>query len=249
VKAQQGDEAAINSLIEANLRFVVSVAKQYVNNNISLDELVCQGNIGLIHAAKTFDPSKGFKFISYAVWHIRKEILYYFTNHHRSIRVPQNVLTALSQIRLADQSIMQEEGRPGTVEEIYDVLEKTGTSLSIEHIKKYLEAEAKISPLESSDIEDASSPIDWLSSESKANDKVTELDKDHVMSSALSILKPIEKEIVILRLGLISGYPETFSTIGKMSNKSTEWARNIYNRSIKKMKNKLVKKRDFFQFE
>lgn len=247
LRAQKGDEEAINLLIESNLRFVISVAKQYSNGDISLDELVCQGNIGLIHAANTFDPSRGFKFISYAVWHIRKEILYYFTNYHKSIRVPQNILTALSQIRLIDQTIMQEEGRPGTEEEILEALEKTGKDFTLDQIKKYLGAEAKVSPLEYSDIEDANSPIDWLSSDSTAAELTEKSDEEIMLNEALYCLKPIEREIVILRHALRGGESESFNSIAEKYERSGEWARNVYKKAMRRLKAKLTPKKEDFE--
>jgi RNA polymerase primary sigma factor len=89
--AKEGDEKAKDKLIKSNLRFVVSVAKAYANNNIPLEDLISEGNKGLIEASDLFDPSTGFKFISYAVWHIRKYIFLYINNLSRSVRIPTNV--------------------------------------------------------------------------------------------------------------------------------------------------------------
>jgi RNA polymerase primary sigma factor len=117
LRAQEGDEEAIEMLISSNLRFVVSVAKQYAGTGILLEDLICQGNIGLCDAARMFDPTRGFKFISFAVWHIRKEILAYLNSDHRTVRIPQNVLNDLTKIRRADETILQEQGRYGTADE------------------------------------------------------------------------------------------------------------------------------------
>ncbi len=238
--AQQGDEAAIEKLISANLRFVISVAKQYSGTGVLLDDLICQGNIGLCDAARTFDPSRGFKFISYAVWHIRKEILSYLNSDYRTVRVPQNVLNDLVKIRRADESIIQVEGRYGTVDELHSELTRRGYDMSINQINRISQADSKNVPLESNEIDpDRSSPIDWLNSDSNPTDNLDKLDLEKSISMALNQLTPMQKDIVCRRLGI--GYPEieAFSTISGRYGKSPEWARQIYTKSIRLLKVKL----------
>jgi RNA polymerase primary sigma factor len=238
--AQQGDEAAIEKLISANLRFVISVAKQYSGTGVLLDDLICQGNIGLCDAARTFDPSRGFKFISYAVWHIRKEILSYLNSDYRTVRIPQNVLNDLVKIRKADESIIQVEGRYGTVDELHDELTRRGYDMSINQINRISQADSKNVPLESNEIDpDRSSPIDWLNSDSNPTDNLDKLDLEKSISMALNQLTPMQKDIVCRRLGI--GYPEieAFSTISGRYGKSPEWARQIYTKSIRLLKVKL----------
>jgi RNA polymerase primary sigma factor len=247
VLAKEGDEEAMNTLVESNLRFVISVAKQYVNQNVSLDELICQGNIGLIHAARTFDPTKGFKFISYAVWHIRKEILYYFNTNYRQIRLPQNIITNLSQIKLADQAIMQKEGRPGTADELREALEENGKDFSEDQIKRFLEAEAHVTPLEASDIEESNSPIDWISSESDAGELVKATDQQIMLKMAMSQLHEIERQVILRRHGLHGKEPEAFSTISEYYDRSSEWARQVYTKAVRRLKKKLMRVRDQFE--
>ena len=129
-KIRQGDQAALERLTSANLRFVVSVAKQYESSGFTLGDLVNEGNLGLIKAAKRFDETKGFKFISYAVWWIRQSILEAINNHARMIRLPANKVGDLSKISKASSKLEQELERPATVEEIAENLDITAEKVS-----------------------------------------------------------------------------------------------------------------------
>lgn len=242
MRAKEGDREAIDMLVRANLRFVVSVAKQYLNQQTSLDDLICQGNIGLIYAAETFDPTRGFKFISYAVWHIRKEILHYLTVGTRTVRVPQNVITTLSRMKKIDESILQIEGRPATVEELQSELAKEGKIFSEDQIKGMLTAEARVSALDSTEFEDGLSPIDWLSSESSAADRVKKIDLAVITEQMMSVLKPVQKEVVLRRLGIGLTEPETLANIAKRFDRTPEWARQVYDQSIRKLKVHFIKR-------
>lgn len=233
--SKEGNERAIEKLISANLRFVISVAKQYSGTSIQLEELISQGNIGLCHAARTFDPTRGFKFISYAVWHIRKEILMYLNSDYRMIRIPQNVLTDITKIKRANEAILQEEQRPGTSDEIQEILEKLGNSISAKNIEKIDHISMHGIALESSDIEDSLSPIDWLSSEDSASQIVDHLDLSVFSTTVLKSLTNTEKDIVIRRLGIGMKEPESLITIAERYDRTPEWARSIYSRAIRKL--------------
>ena len=238
--AQQGDEAAIEKLISANLRFVVSVAKQYYGQDAIFEDLVCQGNIGLCDAARTFDPTRGFKFISYAVWHIRKEILLYLNSDSRTIRVPSNILTDAVKIRRANEQILQEEGRPGTFDELQEVVLKMGKDFTIDRIKRVtLASDAKGIPLESDNPDDPLSPIDWLSGELSTTALTDQSDLNTAAEIALSRLSNIQRDVVSRRLGIGGDEPDTFSTIAAKYERTPEWARMVYVRSLKIMRAKL----------
>ena len=239
IKAQAGDEQAISKLISSNLRFVVSVAKQYSNTKISLEELICQGNIGLCDAARTFDPTRGFKFISYAVWHIRKEILAYLNSDSRTVRLPGSIITDLSRIRKINESILQEEGRLGTDEEIHERSLDGGRLLSAEKVKKALSANTYSVPIDFKDSEDSLSPIEWIESDSDTANLSNQGDLEYAVKLALSRLTDIQRDVVMCRLGI--GYAEilSFSTIAEKYGKTSEWARTLYNKSLKIMKIKL----------
>jgi RNA polymerase primary sigma factor len=239
-RAQEGDREAIDRLVRANLRFVVSVAKQYSNSETSLDDLICQGNVGLIYAAETFDPTRGFKFISYAVWHIRREILHYFTVNSRTVKLPQSIVTVLSHIKRIDETVLQAEGRTATVEEIQEELAKNGKIFSETQIKGILSAESRVSALESSDFEEGISPIEWISSGSSAAEGVKKMDLDVVTDRMLSTLKPIQKEVVSRRLGIGLAEPETLANIADSFDRTPEWARQVYDQAIRKLKARFI---------
>src|ERR1700748_1701888 len=124
-KIREGDQAALERLTKTNLRFVVSVAKQYQNQGLSLGDLINEGNLGLIKAAKQFDETKGFKFISYAVWWIRQSILQAIAEQSRIVRLPLNKVGALSKIRKASSRLEQHLEREPSPEELSEVLNMT----------------------------------------------------------------------------------------------------------------------------
>ena len=133
VRIHKGDLQARNELVTANLRFVVSVAKQYQNMGVSLDDLISEGNIGLVKAAERFDPTRGFKFASFAVWWIRQAILAFLADKSRMVRLPLNVTNILSRIRSAANTFEQENQRPPSSAEL---AERTG--MSVEKVEEYL---------------------------------------------------------------------------------------------------------------
>jgi RNA polymerase primary sigma factor len=243
LRAQEGDEEAIEMLISSNLRFVVSVAKQYAGTGILLEDLICQGNIGLCDAARMFDPTRGFKFISFAVWHIRKEILAYLNSDHRTVRIPQNVLNDLTKIRRADETILQEQGRYGTADELQEAIAKTGKDFTVDHIKRVTNADSRSVPLESDNPDEYGAPIDWLNSDTTTTQYTDASDVSEMAKLALSRLTSIQRDIVIRRLGINGDEPETFSTISSRYERTPEWARSIYTKSIRIMKSKLSSSR------
>src|ERR1700742_3864602 len=129
-KIKQGDQAALERLTSANLRFVVSVAKQYESSGLTLGDLINEGNLGLIKAAKRFDETKGFKFISYAVWWIRQSILSAVADQSRIVRLPLNQVGSLSKIRQASSKLEQQFERVPTPEELAEDLETTSEKIS-----------------------------------------------------------------------------------------------------------------------
>lgn len=247
MRAAKGDQEAIEKLISANLRFVVSVAKQYSNPEVSLEDLICQGNIGLCDAAKLFDPTRGFKFISFAVWHIRKEILVYLNGHTKIVRVPQNIISDMSKIRRADELILQEEERHGTIEELEKMIATFSTSpreMTADRIQKTVQADSRSVALDLGGVDDLTSPIEWLTSGSTASQLTDESDLSEAVKIALSKLTPVQKDIVIRRIGIGGGEPEAFSTIAKRYDRTPEWARSLYVKSIRIMQLKLIRNTD-----
>ncbi|MCB0634931.1 MAG: RNA polymerase sigma factor RpoD/SigA, partial [Lewinella sp.] len=129
-RIKQGDQEALEKLVKANLRFVVSVAKQYQHNGLTLNDLINEGNVGLVKAAQKFDETKGFKFISYAVWWIRQSIMQALAEQSRLVRLPLNKVGSLSKINKAFSELEQQYEREPTAEELAECLE-----LGVEEIK------------------------------------------------------------------------------------------------------------------
>ncbi len=135
IRIQEGDQVALDKMVRANLRFVVSVAKQYQNRNLTLNDLINEGNIGLIRAAEKFDHTRGFKFISYAVWWIRQAIMQAIAENSRMVRMPLNRVSTLNRIKRASAGMQQELHREPTNEELAEMME-----MDAKEVKKTLEA-------------------------------------------------------------------------------------------------------------
>ena len=244
VRAATGDEEAIEKLVKANLRFVISVAKQYTVNPEILNDLIAQGNIGLIDAAKSFDPSRGFKFISYAVWHVRKEIMSYFNNLKRTVRIPTNITQDLNRIRKASAVLETALTREPTSTEVAEQLIKMGLKpLDAERIDKILGYQGPISALESSLHEDGLAPIDWIHSDADEFDQVDGIAPNMVISLLADHLTGVELDIVMRYHGI--GYPgdETFASIAKLHGRTPEWARLNYRKALRRLRAKIQRDR------
>lgn len=234
VRIQQGDKAALNRLVKANLRFVVSVAKQYASTADLLGELISQGNIGLIEAAETFDPSRGFKFISYAVWHIRKEILC-LLSESRTIRLPHHVTLDINRSKKAEAILASQLGRDPSIPEIVEEMRKMGWEISCEKLSSIRQVQERHIPLDSSDEEDGFCPIHWLESDESTANHLAKVHDSEYMMKLLEVLKPIEKDVVLLRLGIATGDEQSYEIISSKYNKTREWARQVYNIAIRKV--------------
>jgi RNA polymerase primary sigma factor len=238
VRAAAGDPAAVDRLVRANLRFVISVAKQYSNSDKLIDDLISQGNIGLFHAAQTFDPSRGFKFISYAVWHIRKEILKYLAEIKSQIRLPQNVQRNLRKVKDVESTLFAKFGRAPNDFEIVEALEAHGFEISLDKLKKNRESQRRVIPLEQfgSDRDDMASPIDWIESGDDADGKTVDSDREVLIKMIRGILPANSAEIVLLRHGIITKEEESFAMIAERYGRSPEWARLAYGSALRKLK-------------
>lgn len=235
-RIQAGDESAVEELVRHNLRFVISVAKQYAVTPDLLGELISQGNIGLVEAARTFDPTRGFKFISYAVWIIRKEMLKYFSEESRTIRLPQNLQTDLSRARRAESRLMNELGREATVEEIVEQMQEMGWEADPKKLEATMRLAEGTVPWEVSDPEIVT-PSAWISSEDSADSLIHQDETVRVAKGLLQLLEPRDRTIVTLYLGIGQVSPKSFAEIGERYDKTQEWARQRYTRSIRKIKN------------
>ena len=229
----KGDRKALERLTKANLRFVVSVAKQYQNMGLSLPDLINEGNLGLIRAAEKFDETRGFKFISYAVWWIRQSILQAIAEQSRIVRLPVNLISQLTRINKILRKFEQENGRKPTVEEIAEV-----TAISEEKIDKVLEAGSRQvsvdAPFQGDDL---SSLIDILpdSGSPSTDDKLVMESLRAEVKKALENLSWRERTIIKAFFGI--DQPEmTLDEIGTKYGLTRERVRQLKERAIRKLR-------------
>ncbi|OGU36409.1 MAG: RNA polymerase subunit sigma [Ignavibacteria bacterium GWC2_36_12] len=238
IKIRNGDLDAQNKLVKANLRFVVSVAKMYQNQGLSLGDLINEGNMGLIKAAKRFDETRGFKFISYAVWWIRQGITTAIADQTRVVRLPLNRIGNLTKLNKAYSAFERENERTPSSEELALVLDVTAdeVAFTLETSRRHLSMDA---PLINND-ENKNSLKDVLPHENQDSpDK--NLMKESLRKEVANILSNLderEAEIIKLSFGIGSNHKATLEEIGEMYNLTRERIRQIKEKALKKLKNK-----------
>ena len=228
---RDGDKDALDRLVKANLRFVVSIAKQYSNQGLSLEDLINDGNLGLIKAAHRFDEKRGYKFISYAVWWIRQAMLQSLAEHSRIVRLPLNRAGTLYRIGKASRQLDQELGRAPSAGEIAKKL-----NLSEEEVEDTMHIANTHVSLDDpySNDQDDSALVDYLMDEN------AEMPDEHTyeralsddMERALDTLSEREKLILMLYFGLSSEEPMTLEEIGKKLGLTRERIRQIKEKAI-----------------
>lgn len=234
IKIKEGDKTALEKLTKANLRFVVSVAKQYQNQGLSLGDLINEGNLGLIKAGKRFDETRGFKFISYAVWWIRQSILQALAEQSRIVRLPLNRVGALSKIGRAYSNLEQEFEREPSADELaeeldMDVKEVTDT---LKISSKHVSVDAPFAQGEENRLLDVMkndeqpSPDNMLLSESLKTE----------IASALSSLPEREAEVLRLYYGIETEHAMTLEEIGERFNLTRERVRQIKEKAIRRLR-------------
>ena len=242
-KIKQGDERALDQLIRANLRFVVSVSKQYQNQGLSLPDLINEGNLGLIKAAQRFDETRGFKFISYAVWWIRQSILQALAEQSRIVRLPLNQVGSLNKINKAFAKLEQEFERPPSSDELADHLElpedKIADSIKISGRHVSMDAPFKAG-------EDLSMMDVMVNNDSPKAD--AELMRESLLKEierSLATLSERERDVVKLFYGIGSTHGLTLDEIGDKFDLTRERVRQIKEKAIRRLrqssKNKLLK--------
>jgi len=233
-RIRQGDQAALEKLTKANLRFVVSVAKQYQNQGLSLSDLINEGNIGLIKAAKRFDETRGFKFISYAVWWIRQAILQALAEQSRIVRLPLNRVGTLHKIGKISSSLQQEFGREPSADEIAKKLELSEGEVSdtLKISNSHLSLDAPFS------VSEDNSLIDILEDEMQESpDESLLSDSLRVeIEKALDTLTPREAEVINLYFGLNHEKPLTLEEIGARFSLTRERVRQIKEKAIRRLR-------------
>jgi RNA polymerase primary sigma factor len=226
----------LERLTKANLRFVVSVSKQYQNQGLSLPDLINEGNLGLIKAAERFDETRGFKFISYAVWWIRQSILQALAEQARIVRLPLNKIGTINKINRAYSELEQQYERPPSADELAEYLE-----CSVEDVRQSLANTARHlsmdAPLVDGD-ESSSSMYDVLPNDSLPSPE-NELTKESLrkeIERSLSSLSGREGDVVRLYYGLNGKHPLTLEEIGDLFDLTRERVRQIKEKAIRRLK-------------
>ena len=231
---KQSDEESLDKLVRSNLRFVVSVAKKYQNQGVSLSDLINEGNLGLIRAAHKFDETKGIKFISYAVWWIRQAILQALAEQSRIVRVPLNRAGTLHRIGKRSSALQQELGRDPTVEEIAEGMdiseEEVAKTLSIS--QSHLSLDAPLTPGEDNKL------LDYLPDTQNAgpDQETFERALSDSIEEVLSTLKEREAKILRLYFGLDGQEPMTLEEIGSMMGITRERVRQIKEKALARLR-------------
>jgi len=237
VRIKQGDDEALNCLVNANLRFVISVAKQYQGHGLTLEDLIAEGNIGLITAAKRFDETKGFKFISYAVWWIRQSIMQAIAENSRVVRLPLNKVSAIQKISQAYSKLEQKFERAPSNEELGEMLEQTPQTISnlFSYSQKQLSVDAPLADGEENSLlnvlenNNSTDPIDGLIQSSLCLD----------IERVLETLKPREADVIRFSFGLNSELPMTLEEIANRLDLTRERIRQIREKGLRVLRKKL----------
>jgi len=232
-KIHQGDHAAVQRLTQANLRFVVSVAKQYQNQGLTLGDLINEGNLGLIKAAWRFDETRGFKFISYAVWWIRQSIISAVATQSRAVRLPLNQLGALNKIRRSSSKLEQLFERPPTPEELAEEMETTPEKISdsLANAGYQVSLDAPFVTGEDQTLLDVM--------ESKGADTDGMLMSDSLSKeifSSMRILPERERQVIVLFFGLDSGSGSSLEEIGEVFRLTRERVRQIKDKGLMRLR-------------
>lgn len=233
-KIKQGDKSALEKLTKANLRFVVSVSKQYQNQGLSLPDLINEGNLGLIKAAQRFDETRGFKFISYAVWWIRQSILQALAEQSRIVRLPLNKIGSINKINKAYAKLEQEHERAPRQGEIADILEITENEVkeSMRNSGRHVSMDAPLIQDEDNDMYDVMKSNEGPTPETEL--LYESLRKE--INRAVSTLTQREADVVKLYFGLNAGHPMTLEEIGEKFDLTRERVRQIKEKAIRRLK-------------
>ncbi len=233
-RIRAGDEVALERLVKANLRFVVSVAKQYQNQGLSLPDLINEGNVGLIKAAQRFDETKGFKFISYAVWWIRQSILQAVAEQARMVRLPLNQVGALSKIKKTSTRLEQLYHRQPTIKEIAEELDLPEHKImaAFRMNAKEVSMDAPIGEDDDMSLLDTIIPDNYASTDENL---IRKLDGAEIRRS-MSILTDKEKEIINLYFGIDVSHNYTLEEIAYRLDLTRERVRQIKDKALKKLK-------------
>lgn len=234
-RIRQGDQRALDRLTKANLRFVVSVAKQYQNQGLSLPDLINEGNLGLIKAAQRFDETRGFKFISYAVWWIRQSILQALAEQSRIVRLPLNKVGLTNRINKAFSQLEQEYEREPSAEELAEVLE-----IETEEVSATLGISARHVSMDSPLADGEESTLMDVLENPNANSTDEQLDHNESLRTeidrSLKTLTERQQDVIRFFFGIGVDHPLSLEDIGERFNLTRERVRQIKDKAISKLK-------------
>ncbi len=235
VRIRKGDKQALDALTKANLRFVVSVAKQFQNQGLSLGDLINEGNLGLIKAAQRFDETRGFKFISYAVWWVRQSIMQAIADQSRIVRLPLNRVGSLSKISKAYRDLEQEYERKPTTTELASILDMSqdDVAYAMQISGRHVSMDA---PFSGDD--DKNSLIDVLPNEDQPSPDTTLMRESlkREVENALSTLSEKEAKVLRLYFGIDAERSATLEEIGEKFDLTRERVRQIKEKALRRLK-------------
>lgn len=233
-RIKAGDQIALEKLTKANLRFVVSVAKQYQNQGLTLPDLINEGNLGLIKAAQRFDETRGFKFISYAVWWIRQSILQALAEQSRIVRLPLNKIGSINKINKTYAFLEQSHERPPSAEEIAKELDMTINDVkeSMKNSGRHVSMDAPLIEGEDSNLYDVLNSGESPNPDRKLLHESLRIE----INRALETLTPREADVVKLYFGLGEHQPMTLEEIGETFDLTRERVRQIKEKAIRRLK-------------
>ncbi|MAJ36645.1 MAG: RNA polymerase subunit sigma [Flavobacteriaceae bacterium] len=233
-RIRQGDQKALEKLTNANLRFVVSVAKQYQNQGLKLPDLINEGNLGLVKAAQRFDETRGFKFISYAVWWIRQSILHALAEQSRIVRLPLNKIGAINKINKTFSYLEQAHERPPSAEEIADELDMTITEVkqSLKNAGRHVSMDTPFEDGESSNLYDV---LQHGESPNPEGSLIHESLNTEI-GRILNTLNDKEEKVVRLFFGIDQKSPKSLDEIGQEFDLTRERVRQIREKALRKLK-------------
>ncbi|MFQ6114256.1 MAG: RNA polymerase sigma factor RpoD/SigA, partial [bacterium] len=232
-RIRKGDSTALDKLVKANLRFVISVAKEYQGQGLPLQDLISEGNLGLIKAAQRFDETRGFKFISYAVWWIRQSILQALAEQSRVVRLPLNRVGAINKVGRVLEKLEKAYGREPSMQEVAESMEMTAYEVA-----DVLKTSARhLSLDEPFKEEEGNNLLDVLESDRYAppDDELMQESLKEEIDKVLITLKPREAEIIRLYFGLEGDRPLTLEEIGEHFKLTRERVRQIKEKALRRM--------------